>query len=101
MFEEEGSEKSTDDSDENREQPAKRESRPRREIRQPKYLSDYQLTTNVDYAYNVVPSMSKTYEEAISSQDAEKWKAAMNNEIKTLKEAYFKTILDGRAKVLA
>ena len=40
----------------------------------------------VDYAYTVVPSMPKTYEEAIHSQDAEKWKAAMDNEIKTLKE---------------
>ena len=29
---------------------------------------------------------SKTYEEAIHSKDAEKWKAAMDNEIKTLKE---------------
>ena len=50
----------------------------------PKHLSDYYLTASVDYAYSAILNISSTYEEAVQSKDAYKWKAAMNKEINTL-----------------
>ena len=60
------------------------EKRPQRDIQPPKHFKDYYLTANVDYAYAVIPTIPTTYEEAIKSEDAEKWKAAMDNEIQSL-----------------
>eukprot|EP00794_Sanderia_malayensis_P017213 gene17213-18934_t len=62
------------------------QNRSRRDIQPPKYLADYYLNTSVDYAYSLVLSIPQSYEEAISSEDADKWKAAMDFEIKTLTE---------------
>ena len=68
---------------------------PARNIRRPPYLDDYivnndlddndLISYNVDYccATSVYP---KTYEEAIKSQDSEKWHKAMCEEIKSLNE---------------
>lgn len=61
-----------------------KESRPYRSIRPPKYLADYYLNTSVEYAYSLMFSIPNTYEEAIKSKDAEKWRAAMDVEIKSL-----------------
>lgn len=63
--------------------------RPRRETRLPPYLKDnYDLssTATIDYACSIVPRIPNTYEEAIKSPEAEKWKAAMNAELSTLRE---------------
>ena len=62
------------------------ERRPQREVRVPRYLADYYMTasTSIDYAYSVIPEIPLSYEEAIASRDAEKWKAAMDIEIDTL-----------------
>ena len=38
----------------------------------PKYLADYYLSTTIDYAYLATASIPLTYEEAITSHDAEK-----------------------------
>jgi hypothetical protein len=62
------------------EQPAT-SSRPSREVKTPKYLDDYYCTANVDYAYHVIP---ETYDEAINSDDAMHWNAAMDAEMKML-----------------
>jgi len=47
-------------------------------------LKDYSCTTNVDYACTAVPTIPETYEQAITSPDAEHWKAAMDAEINML-----------------
>ena len=59
-------------------------SRPVRERKQPDYLKDYSLSATIDHAYAVISSIPETYEEAISSNDATLWKAAMDKEIETL-----------------
>ena len=46
-------------------------------------MNDYYLTASVDYAYTAVPCIPNSYDEAVHSIDAEKWKAAMDNEINT------------------
>ena len=60
--------------------------RPKRERKTPAHLSDYYLSvteTHTDYVYNtsLIPT---TYEEAITSEDAAQWKAAMDTEMATL-----------------
>ncbi|XP_067927954.1 uncharacterized protein [Watersipora subatra] len=70
----------TPNSTENTETPR----RSSRERKPPTCLTDYQLTTSVDYAYAAIPFIPKTYDEAVNSEDASKWKAAMNKEMITL-----------------
>ena len=62
------------------------ERRPQREVRVPRHLADYYMTasTSIDYAYSAITEIPHSYEEAIASPDAEKWKAAMDVEINTL-----------------
>ena len=60
--------------------------RPQRDTGPPKHLNDYYLTASVDYAYTAIPCVPNTYDEAVQSKDADKWKVAMDNEIKTLKD---------------
>ena len=61
-----------------------RNARPQRDTGPPKHLSDYYLTASVDYAYAAILNIPSTYEEAVQSKDAYKWKAAMDKEINTL-----------------
>ena len=49
-------------------------------------MSDYQLSATVDYAYSAIHSIPSTYQEAIASEHAPQWKAAMDAEISTLQE---------------
>ena len=49
-----------------------------------KYFAKQYLSTTIHYAYFAIASIPLTYEEAITSPDAENWKAAMDCEIKTL-----------------
>ena len=60
--------------------------RPQRGVKRPEYLKDYYCTTNVDYACTAIPVIPETFEQAISSPDAEHWKAAMDAEINMLTE---------------
>ena len=64
-------------------EPPQRE-RNQRNTGPPKYLADYHLSTTVDYAYAVITSIPLPYVEAITSPNAENWKAALDCEIKTL-----------------
>ena len=66
----------------------KNKERPHREVRVPAHFKDYYMTAsaNVDYAYSVIPEIPQSYEEAMSSPDSTKWKAAMDHEIHTLTE---------------
>ena len=66
----------------------KNKERPQREVRVPTDFKDYYMTAsaNVDYAYSVIPEIPQSYEEAMSSPDSTKWKAAMDHEIHTLTE---------------
>jgi hypothetical protein len=50
------------------------------------YSRDYYCTVTVDYACAVIPTIPENYKQAISSTDAEWWKAAMNLEVDTLVE---------------
>ena len=60
--------------------------RPQRERRpNPKY-ADFYMSAKVDYAYTAIPLIPNTYEEAVSSEHAEHWKAAMDKEVTTLYE---------------
>ena len=60
---------------------------PRRDIRPPpKRFADYYLSANVDYAYAAVPIIPTSYEEAVNSEDAKLWKAAMDAEVQTLEQ---------------
>ena len=43
-------------------------------------------SANVDYAYSEIPEIPQSYEEAMSSPDFIKLKAAMDHEIHTLTE---------------
>ena len=58
-------------------------SSPQREAGPSKHLYDYHLTASVDYAYAAILCISNTYDEAVHAKDADKWKAAMDNEINT------------------
>ena len=58
--------------------------RPQCDTGPPKHLNDYCLTARVDYAYAAIPCIPNTYDETVQSKAANKWKAAMDNEIKTL-----------------
>ena len=53
----------------------------------PSYLKDYHLSAlNTDYACVTMENLPQSYEEAVSSDDGMKWKAAMDAEINTLQE---------------
>ena len=59
---------------------------PPRLRQQPHYLNDYAKSVNeshIDFCYKISP---KTYREAVSSSDSEKWRQAMDEEMKSLKE---------------
>ena len=68
--------------------PESEDLRPKRDSKLPKHLEDYQvyMSTNVDYAYRAMLNVPQTYEEAISSEDSQQWKTAMDREIQTLKQ---------------
>ena len=51
-------------------------------MKPPEYLKDYSCT--VDYACAAIPMIPETYEQAINSDDAKYWKAAMDAEISML-----------------
>jgi len=57
-----------------------------RDVKSPAYLNDYYCTVNVDYACTAVTMIPETYEQAINSDDAEHWKAAMDAEMNMLTE---------------
>jgi len=74
----------TDTSDEQT-TPTPQSSRPTRNTRPPKYLADYHtMSATVDYAYAATQLIPATYTEAINSDNADKWKAAMDTEVTTL-----------------
>lgn len=68
--------------------------RPTRQRNIPKRYEDYvmsndvdaSLNCNVDYCYKMVCGVPKTFEEAMSGDDAQQWQDAMQNEIISLKE---------------
>lgn len=57
---------------------------PKRKSQKPAYLNDY-VTQTIDYLCFVV-DVPQSYEEAISSEHASDWKAAMQSEIDSLRE---------------
>ena len=59
---------------------------PTRSRRPPSYLKDYYCSVNIDYACATLIDIPQTYEEAVASQDADKWKAAMDTEVNTLEQ---------------
>jgi len=68
------------------EEPPVTQVRPQRNVKPPAYLTDYHCTVNVDYACAALTMIPETFEQAINSNDAEYWKAAMNAEINMLNE---------------
>jgi hypothetical protein len=65
---------------------------PWRDRKPPKHLADYvtdfeddQVMANIDYCYRVA-AFPQSYEEAIASPESKQWKAAMEDEINSLKE---------------
>ena len=44
-------------------------------------MEDYSCSVSIDYALMTLVNIPTTYYQAVASQDAEKWKAAMQSEI--------------------
>jgi len=62
-----------------------------RDRRKPKYLEDYECAVQsseltIDYCYRATVGLPQTYEEAMASVKADKWKKAMTDEMVSFKE---------------
>jgi len=70
--------------------------RPKRNAGPPKHLADYYTMATVDYAYAATQLIPSSYDEAINSENSDKWKAAMDNEVTTTQGRWVYTLKQGK-----